>query len=277
MNHTNNTKIGILSGKGRLPVVLAHECQRLGVPFFMVGFEGITPKEQFTGLPHSLSRLGAIGNTLKLLKRQECTHVIMAGSIDRPTFSQLVPDVKGAMVLAKLLRKGRLGDDGLLRELANVVEEDGFTVIGAHELAPHLLSHNELYSRYKPSKAALNDLRDGVTILTHMESHDIGQAIVLQEGLVLGIEAIEGTAELIRRCGGYIRKGEKPVLVKRKKANQDMRFDLPTVGVDTIEQLADNGFAGLFIEAGGSLVLDREAMVEKADERHVFVMGFGHE
>lgn len=272
-NEQMPTKIGILAGGGELPVIVARECERLGVPLIMVGFEGNTPLEVLQPFPHELSRLAAVGNTIKILKKHECTHICMAGHIKRPTLSELVPDVKGAMVMTRLFGKGRLGDDGLLRELALVLEEEGFTVVGAHEIVPALMAHHETYTRSKPSKQALADARFGADLLTHMELHDVGQAVVIQEGLVLGIEAIEGTEELIKRCGIYKRKGDKPVLIKRKKGNQDMRFDLPTIGIKTVEQLASAGFAGVFIEAGGTLIVNRDAVIAAADEHRIFITG----
>ena len=146
-------------------------------------------------------------------------------------------------------------------------------MVGAHEVAEALLAPHGIIGRQKPSKHALKDIEYGKTIAHGIGALDIGQSIIVQDGVVLGVEAVEGTDQLIERCQALQSKGKGAVLVKMKKPNQDARIDMPTIGVQTIINIAEAGFAGIAVEAGGTLVIDREAVIKEANQRKVFIVG----
>lgn len=269
----NSQKLGILAGGGRLPEIIVEACKDQGFPYFVVGFKDFTDETWLKKQPHEMSRLASIGKTIKALKKAGVKRVVFAGTIRRPSLSNLVPDIKGAKILARLSKKGRLGDDALLKELTLVLEEEGLEVVGAHEIHPDLLTSPGILTKSKPTKKQTQDINDAMTILSDMAKHDVGQGCVMQEGLVLGIEAIEGTTALIDRCATYKRKGDKPVLIKRMKTGQDTRFDLPTIGTHTIEKLFEGGYGGVALESGATIILDRQAVLTKADHLGLFVIG----
>ena len=136
-----------------------------------------------------------------------------------------------------------------------------------------LLVKQGIMGKHKPDKQAKEDIRRGIEVATELGKLDVGQAVVVQQGLVLGVEGIEGTDELIRRCGGYRRKGDGGVLVKLRKPQQDMRIDLPTIGTRTVERAKEAGLRGIVVHAGNGLVVDEADVIKLADKYGLFVMG----
>ena len=146
-------------------------------------------------------------------------------------------------------------------------------VKGIHELMPELLIPQGLLTKHKPSKSDMVDIQRGVEVAFALGKLDVGQSVVVQHGLVLGVEGIEGTDELIRRCKDYRRKGNGGVLVKLRKPQQDMRIDLPTIGVKTIERAHESGLQGIVVHAGNGLIVNQEEAVALADKYGMFIMG----
>jgi hypothetical protein len=167
-----------------------------------------------------------------------------------------------------------LGDDGLFSAVAKELEIEGFCLLGAHELLDSETTVPEgPLGRLKPNEEAEADIGRGIAIARALGALDIGQAVVVQQGLVLGVEAIEGTDALLARCATLKREGPGGVLVKISKPRQDRRADLPTIGAGTVAAAAAAGLRGIAIEAGSTLLLDRAAIVAAADARKIFVVG----
>lgn len=166
-----------------------------------------------------------------------------------------------------------LGDDGILRALVNEIEAEGMTVRGIHEVMSDLLVKPGILGRHKPDKQALVDIRRGIDVALALGKLDVGQSVVVQQGLVLGVEGIEGTDELIRRCGEYRRKGDGGVLVKLRKPQQDMRIDLPTIGPRSVSRAQESGLRGIVVHAGNGLIVDEAETIRLADKAGLFIMG----
>ena len=166
-----------------------------------------------------------------------------------------------------------LGDDGLLSALVRALEDEGFRMVGADDVVSDLLAPQGPLGAVAPEAEAKADIALGIDVALALGALDVGQAVVVQQGLVLGVEAAEGTDALIERCGGLRRAGPGGVLVKVKKPGQDRRVDLPTIGVSTVTAAAAAGLSGIAVEAGGTLVMDRSAVAETADRVGVFVIG----
>jgi len=198
--------------------------------------------------------------------------IVFAGHVKRPSLSEMLPDLRTAKVLLRAAREG-LGDDGLLGLVIREFEAGGAIVIGAHTICPDLLAPAGVLSRRRVDPQAEADIQRGVKILRALGDVDVGQSCVVQQGIVLGVEAIEGTDALIHRCGELKRKGDGGVLIKIKKPGQDERIDMPTIGRRTIEHAAAAGIRGVAVEAGATLVLDREEVVDAADHAGLFVIG----
>jgi hypothetical protein len=196
----------------------------------------------------------------------------MIGTIHRPGILDLVPDLRTTAFFAKVGAKA-LGDDGILRAIVSEIEGDGMQVKGIHEVLPDLLVKNGVLTQHKPTKENWIDIKRGLQVATELGRVDVGQAVVVQHGLVLGVEGIEGTDELMRRCKDYRRKGKGGVLVKLRKPKQDMRIDLPTIGPRSVERAHETGLVGLVVHAGNGLIVDEEQTLSLADKYGMFIIG----
>jgi DUF1009 family protein len=199
--------------------------------------------------------------------------VCFAGGVRRPTLATIRPDWRAAKFFAKVGYR-MLGDDGLFSAIAKELELEGFRVIGAHELldAGAAVPEGPL-GRLAPPADVQGDIARGIMIARALGAADIGQAVVVQQGLVLGVEAIEGTDALLRRCAGLRREGAGGVLVKVEKPGQESRIDRPTIGPETVRLAAEAGLQGIAVEAGGTLLLDRDEVVGAADAAGLFIVG----
>jgi DUF1009 family protein len=266
-------KLGIIAGSGELPRRLVEICRARGRDIFVLALEGEAAPETVTGVSHAWCRMGAAAMALKLLRDNDVRELVLAGGVRRPSLSTMRPDWRAAKFFAKVGYR-MLGDDGLLSALAKELEIEGFRLIGAHELLDERASVPEgPLGRLKPGDDATADIARGIGIARAIGALDIGQAVVVQQGLVLGVEAIEGTDALLRRCAGLRREGPGGVLVKVSKPGQEARIDRPTIGPQTVRLVAEAGLLGIAVEAGATLLLDRDEVIRAADAAGVFVTG----
>ncbi len=269
----NTRKLGIIAGGGAIPAMLIRHCREQGRDFFVLAIEGNADKAFFTeDIPHQWIRIGQAGTGFKRFAEEKVQDVVMIGTIRRPGFFDLVPDLRTTAFFAKVGAKA-LGDDGILRALVSEIEAEGMVVKGIHEVMTDLLIKPGVLGRHKPDRQALADIRRGMEVASELGRLDVGQAVIVQQGLVLGVEGIEGTDELIRRCGDYRRKGDGGVLVKLRKPQQDMRIDLPTIGARTVERAHEAGLRGIAVHTGNGLIVDEAEVIRLADKYGLFVMG----
>ncbi len=271
------TKLGILAGGGSLPSRLLHACDRMEIEIFLVAFEGQTDSRILEGRNYMLTRVGAAGQIINTLKSHDIHDLVLIGSIRRPSLAELRPDMRTAQFFAKLGLRA-LGDDGLLKALRHELEAEGFTLHGVQNFAKDLIAGEGAVGRYKPKKADWIDIDRALDISQQLGHLDIGQSVIVQEGIVLGVEAAEGTDELIHRCVTYKRKGGRGgVLVKTCKPQQDKDLDLPTIGPETIRLCVKCGLDGIVMQAGHSLLLEPQKVAELANEHKMFVLGLNIE
>jgi DUF1009 family protein len=273
---SNLPKLGIIAGGGDLPLRLIEAARAAGRPFYVLAIKDQAELALGGDTPHDWVRLGAAGKGIDLLHANQVQDVVFAGRIKRPSLGAMMPDARMARFLARIAGKA-LGDDGLLRAVVAEFEAEGFRVVGADELQSDLLATQGCLGRHAPDEAAWADIHHGIRIARAIGALDIGQAVIVQQGLVLGVEGIEGTDALIERCGALRREGPGGVLVKTKKPSQDRRVDLPTVGRDTVDRAAAAGLRGIAVEAGHTLMLDRGAAIAAADRLGLFIVGFADE
>jgi len=268
--------LGIIAGSGELPRVLIQACQDMGRPYYVLALEDTAEEStaELAGAYYSVIRFGAISKAFDILRKNGVTELVMAGRVTRPRIASIRPDLKGAKLLARIGAQLMSGDNELLSNIINFLEEEGFTVTGAEDVVRDLLTPEGMIGSIYPDKRAQGDIEAGARIARAIGALDIGQSVIMQNGMVLGIEAIEGTDGLIRRCTELKTEEKGGVLVKVKKPQQEKRVDLPTIGVETIERLAECGFAGVAVEAGASLILNRREVARRADALGVFVIGF---
>jgi DUF1009 family protein len=265
-------KLGIVAGGGDLPGLVAEACRAENRPFHILALSGHADPAVIGDAPQDWIRLGEAGTGFKKLHDAGATEVVMVGPVRRPTLKELAPDFRTARFFARVGLKA-LGDDGLLRSVVAELEEEGFRVVGVDQVLDNCLAIAGPYGKLSPDEQAGADIARGVEVALGLGALDVGQAVVVQEGIVLGVEAIEGTDRLLRRCGELRRDGVGGVLVKLKKPGQDRRIDLPTIGTQTVREAASAGLRGIAVEVGGSLVLGRDAVAAEADRLGLFVTG----
>jgi DUF1009 family protein len=272
---TRSETIGIIAGFGSLPQRVIAYCQQHQQSFFVIYIEESSKEtpEYIFQLPHKCLRIGEVGKALKILKENDISCVTFAGKVPRVSFKSLKVDFAGARLLANITRNLSRGDNVIFCQIVKFFEKNKIKVVGAHEVAPSLLSPEGVLGSVKPSKNQLKDIAYGQIIAHGVGNLDIGQSVVIQDGMVLGVEAAEGTDNLIIRCQSLQNKGKGAVLVKMKKPNQDERIDMPTIGVRTVINAAEAGFSGLAVEAGGALVIDLQAVIAEANGRRMFLVG----
>lgn len=267
-------KLGIIAGAGSLPRTIIQACIQQQRPFFVVALEEAADDAIIEEVPHLWVRLGAIGKALSALKQEGCEELVMAGRVRRPRITALRPDMKATKLLAKLGSTFLTGDDELLSSIIKFLEEEGFKVVGVDQIVHELLTPEGLIGSIYPDKKAQSDIEFGAKIARSIGNLDIGQAVIVHNRLVIGVEAVEGTDELIARCANYRQDEKGGVLVKVKKPHQEGRVDLPTIGITTVEAIAAAGFSGIAVEAGGSLLVDKRELAKRADQLGIFVIGF---
>ena len=266
-------KLGILAGGGALPSRLIDYCRENGRDYFVLGFEGQAEPGAFDADPHTWVRLGAVGQVLKNLHDADVRELVMAGSVVKPTLTELRPDLKGLQILMRIGGAYFRGDDDLLRALTIELEKEGFSVVGADGLVGDLLAPSGVMGIHLPDGLAEIDIKVGSVAARDLGNRDIGQAVIVKSAQVIASEEKKGTADLIKRCSDIMKPELGGVLIKMKKPNQDRRVDLPTIGVDTIQQAKASGLAGIAVEAGNSLIVDLKKVVSAADEAGIFLVG----
>ena len=271
--NTGQRKLGIIAGGGSIPKKLIEFCKKNKRDYFVLAIEGNADKNLIDdSVPHQWIRIGQAGTGFKRFHDEKVQDVVMIGTIRRPGFFDLMPDLRTTAFFAKIGMKS-LGDDGILRALVKEIESEGMAVKGVHEVLPEILVKKGVLGRHKPDKQAEADIRRGIEVALELGKLDVGQAVIVQQGLVLGVEGIEGTDELIRRCGDYRRKGEGGVLVKLRKPQQDMRIDLPTIGPRSVARAKESGLRGIALHAGNGLIVDEDEVIRQADKEGLFVIG----
>ncbi len=266
-------KLGIIAGNGALPRGLIKACQAEKRPYFVVGLKGHADRDLLSGgVPGAFVRVGSVGKTVRLLKQNKVQDVVFIGGVRRPSVAEMMPDIKGWLFLMRMGFR-LLGDDSLLRAIVGEAERHGFQVVGVDSIMPSLLVQKGVYGSASPDKGDVKDIAQGYRVAKLLGQADVGQAVIVQRGLVLSVEGIEGTAALIKRTADLKRKGNGGVLVKVSKPQQDKRMDLPTIGPQTVQAVYDAGLKGIAVEAGGTLLVDAEQTVALADKLGIFVVG----
>lgn len=274
-------RLGLIAGGGTLPVRIAEAEEAQGRPPFVVRLTGEEALERFQ---HHDASVAEIGGIIKRLKAEGCDAVCFAGQVTRPNFAQLKPDWRGAALLPKVVSAARKGDGAIIDVIVATFEKEGFQVIGADEAAGSLKVAAGPLTELRPSAADFDDIAKGAALVAALGPFDVAQGVVVRRGFVLAVEAAEGTDAMLKRCAALPEnlKGFEPgedtgqvgVLVKTPKPGQELRVDLPTIGVQTIENAAAAGLAGIAVMESRALMIDRAAVHDAAIKHGLFVYGF---
>lgn len=270
--------LGIISGGGDLPRAIAESADQSGRKVFVLALRGSAEAwvERFS---HEWVSFGETSKAFNALRDAGCHDVLLVGQVERPKFSEIRLDAKSILLAPRVMAAALKGDDALLRSLVDLFEREGFRAVSAAEAAPGLVAQTGPAGRIRPSAENNSDIELGFRVVRALGALDVGQAAIVCSGLTLCVEAAEGTDAMIARVANlpeHIRgtaAKRRGVLVKAPKPIQDRKTDLPVVGIKTITNAADAGLAGIAVEAGGALIIDRNAVVAAADAAGLFLTG----
>jgi len=274
-----SSPVGLIAGGGGMPFAVADSLAARGIHPVLFALRGACDPVRVERFRHHWISVGQIGRAVKLFRAENCRDLVFIGTLVRPALSEIRLDWATLRVIGRIWASFRGGDDHLLSGIGDILERDGFRMVGIRDVAPDLLMPEGCLTRAVPDVHALADIARGRDVLLALGRFDIGQAAVVVDGHVVGVEDIEGTDGLLARVArlraeGRIRAATaRGVLVKAPKSGQDLRFDLPTVGPRTVEGAAAAQLAGIAIVAGHTMIADPEAVIEAADARGLFVTG----
>lgn len=264
--------LGIIAGRGRLPAEIARAAAGNGRNVFVLALHGQAEEPVIATFPHEWVRIGDVSRALTILRNHGVRELVLAGAVTRPSLRSIRPDARGARFIAKAGLRA-LGDDSLLTAIVKELEIEGFHIVGAEEIWREALMPPGNLTSAIPSENAWRDIARGVAVSQALGRADVGQSVVVQQGIVLAAEAVEGTDAMLTRAGTLRREGPGGVLVKLAKPGQDMRVDRPAVGLETVKGAIAAGLLGIAVEAGAALLLDRQQVIAAANEARLFVHG----
>jgi DUF1009 family protein len=271
--------LGLIAGGGDLPRAVAQAVRAAGRDVFVVPLVGSVTEDWIKDFSHEFLSPVEPGRIIKAMKGRGVTQVLMCGRVDRPKFSEMKLDAKGMLLLPRAIAAARKGDDALLRFIVGICEDEGLAAISVAQAAPELVCGEGLLGRIAPGEDHRADIAAGLRIVHALGALDVGQGAVVCDGLALAVEAAEGTDAMLGRIPALRENlrgtADKPrgVLVKALKTVQDRKTDMPVVGVQTVRGAAAAFLAGIALEAGSSLILDRDAVRAEADRLGLFVVG----
>jgi DUF1009 family protein len=274
-----SSPVGLIAGGGALPFAVADSLRTRGISPVLFALKGLCDPVPVKRFRHHWISVGQIGRVMKLLRAENCRDLVFIGTLVRPALSEIRLDWVTLRAIGSILAAFRGGDDHLLSGIGRIFEQGGFRMVGINEAAPDLLMAEGCLTRAAPDQSAIADIAKGREVLRALSPFDIGQAAVVIDGHVVGVEDIEGTDGLLARVSRLRKEGRirartaRGVLVKAPKSGQDLRFDLPTIGPRTVEAAAAAELAGIAIVAGNTIVVEPQVMIEAADAAGLFVTG----
>lgn len=274
-----SSTVGIVAGSGVLPFSVAELLQARGIAPFLFAIRGFCDPVRVAQYPHHWVALGQVGRLTRLMRSEGCREIVFIGGLVRPALSEIRLDWGTLRAIPAIAAALRGGDDHLLTGVSRIFERHGIRVVGIQDVAPELLMPEGSITRLAPDAESVADIAKGRDLMRAISPFDVGQGVVVIDGHVVAVEDIEGTDGLLARvarlrAGKRIRaKPGRGVLVKMPKAQQDLRFDLPTLGPKTIDGVIAAGLAGIGIVAGRTLVAEVDVMTAKADQAGLFVTG----
>jgi UDP-2,3-diacylglucosamine hydrolase len=266
-------KLAIIAGSGHLPRHVYDACKEQKIDCCIVALEEEISFDLYKGINLNKFKTHSISRILNFLKQEGVTHVTLAGKVIRTEIPKLLLDLKGAKLFALIIRNG-LNDNAVLNTIIKFIESEGFEIVPPEKIANKIIIHKGCITKIRPDYSAQQDIKKGLKILYGIATYDVGQSLIIQNGLVLGIEAAEGTDELIRRCGEIKQKDEiYPIIIKVSKPLQDRRADLPCVGPMTIEKAFKYGIRGIAVEAESTIILNEKETLKLANKYKIFIVG----
>jgi DUF1009 family protein len=261
-------KLGIIAGSGDLPLLIAKNYQS---EKYIICIEGEADQSLYKDYSSVTIPIGKIQKLLDYLTLNEITDLVIVGKVRNKDLTKLLPDLQGTILLSRILKNKFLGDDKILTTIAKYFEEKGLNLMSLEEILALSDIHNESFTK-DIAEEYLNDINLGFEVAKNLGKMDIGQSVIVENLRIIGVEAAEGTDELIKRCADFrIKKLNSGILVKTMKPNQDTRMDIPSIGVNTINLLAEHQYLGLAIEAKKVIIINPEEVFSLAKKLNLFI------
>ena len=262
--------IGIIAGGGNLPIAIGGNLIKKNFNVFFFVIEESFNTINYQGLNVTIINLKSAKKIIESLKSKNIQSIIMAGNIKRPSIADISFDFQ-TFKLAKNLLLNKTGDNSLLVSIKKYFMDQGFDYFDWKEYCPELFVNNDYLTKLKPTRKARENLNKALSIFKSFGEIDVGQSMIIQNQIVLGLEAVEGTDNLMTRCKDYKKNGDKGILVKLSKYNQSNILDIPTIGEKTIKLLKNCDYEGVYLEKNSCIIIDKEKTVELANQHKVFI------
>jgi len=264
------SRIGILAGGGKLPLIIGESLLKKDYDIFFFGFEDFVDFKIYKKYNFKKISLNSFSNIIGHLRKYKIDQIIMAGNVKRPSIKDIKFDLNTLKIIKKYLLQSK-GDDKLLSCIADFFEEKGYPVFNWIRHCEDLFEDKVYLTNKKPSKNAdLNKLK-GLQIFDVIGNTDIAQSLIIQNQLILGIEAAEGTDELIKRCYSYKKKGDDGILIKLSKFHQNSYLDIPTIGLQTVKNIKKNNFEGIFLERKKCIIIEKQKVIDFCNINGIFI------
>ena len=262
--------IGIIAGGGNLPIAIGSNLIKKNFKVFFFVIEEFYNSINYKGFNVTIINLKSAKKIIHSLQAKNIDSIIMAGNIKRPSITDLNFDFQ-TFKLAKDLLLNKTGDNSLLVSIKKYFIDNGFDYFDWKKHCPELFANNDNLTQLKPTRKARENLKKALSIFKSFGEIDVGQSIIIQNQIVLGLEAVEGTDSLMIRCKDYKKSGDKGILVKFSKYNQSNLLDIPTIGAKTVKLLKDCDYEGVYLEKDSCLIIDKKKTLDLANQYKIFI------
>ena len=263
-------KIGILAGGGKLPLIIGKNLMKYNHEVYFFCIEKFANKIMYKNCNYETISINSLSKILQRLKINKIDKIIMAGYVQRPSIKDIKFDIN-ALKLIKDYALASKGDDDLLFTISNFFKKRGFPIFNWKDKCKDLFVRDENITKQKPSREAINNKKKGLAIYKFIGKGDIGQSLIIQNNIILGIEAAEGTDELVKRCFKYKKKGDGGILLKLSKYKQNKNLDIPVIGLNTIRNIKKYKYEGIFLEKNKCIVIDKKKVINFCNLNNIFI------
>ena len=266
-------KIAIIAGRGMLPKILIENCQKRGQEFLLFLLDCEEYEINYSNFNPIILPYGSISKILEIIKSNQIKNLVLVGAVNKPNFSTIKVDKKGALLLSKILAKKILGDNSVLGTVIDFFEKEGLKILTIDQLLSDIVSKEGVLTKLAPSNYDLENIKIATNAIKTMSCLDIGQSVIMAQKQIIAVEALEGTDNLIKRCEQLSAEFKKDaILVKLKKTGQTKKADLPVIGIDTIKNCHNCNIKGIAIESGATLIINKQQVIEEADRLGLFII-----
>ena len=266
--------IGLILGDTKLGNLIIKKLSFAKISFIIID---ISKKKIYKKNKNSFSLpIGQLGKAISILKKNNCKKIIFAGKVSRPNFSKTKLDFKFLYHLPKIIKSSKKGDGALIKEMLKIFKNEGFKILKSTHFNPELVLNRGTYTNNKPNHENKKDILKGKNIIKDLSRHDIGQGVIVRKGYVITIEGPEGTDKMLNRADSLMKRfsssdKKNGILLKFPKSNQDLKTDLPTVGINTVKKCAKIGLKGIALKAKSNIFLDKKKSISFANKKNMFI------